>query len=65
MSDNQLDSVKQCIELIRKEWMKLNNTPRSEDEPTRDAAIRIGKKLQCVRMIHLLSDHFGVNHEHQ
>lgn len=53
--------VQECIALIRQEWFELNNLNRGEDESTRDTGIRVGKKLQCVKLINAISNYFGVN----
>jgi len=53
--------VQECIALIRQEWFELNGLRRGEDESTRATGIRVGKKLQCVKLINVISDYFGVN----
>jgi hypothetical protein len=53
--------VQECIGLIRQEWVELNSLWRAEDESTRDTGIRVGKKLQCITLINVISDHFGVD----
>lgn len=53
--------VQECIGLIRQEWFELNDHIRSEDESSRDTGIRVGKKLQCVKLINVISNYFGVN----
>lgn len=50
--------VKEHINLIRQEWVMLNDQDKFEDEL--NSAFWAGRKSQCNRMMALISKHFGI-----
>ena len=46
------------IELLQREWYKLNDASPVVDESPRDIGIRVGRKSELISMIELLKNHY-------
>jgi hypothetical protein len=51
--------VKECIDVCRQEWYRLNNNPKVENDP-RSIGIRIGQKNGVLKCIGEIGKRFGV-----
>ena len=50
--------ARECVDIIRNDWYRLNSIIPSVDETAREAGIRNGAKLQSVNLLHQLSEAF-------
>ena len=55
--------VQEHLDLLRREWYTLNNTPSVEGEAPRDIGLRVGSKSQIIVLMEKIKKHFGVGDE--
>lgn len=54
--------VGECMDIIRQEWFKENNS-EVDRQDTRSVAIHVGKKLGIDASLNAVTKHFGVEYE--
>lgn len=60
-------TIDQCIDALRKEWYRVNNTPDTSTDP-RDIGIRVGTKsglITAMNILHTLYEYELSTHEKQ
>jgi hypothetical protein len=53
----------EAVGVARDRWYELNNAPAVADESPRDVGIRVGRKIELIRLMTELNQHFGLDND--
>lgn len=53
----------EAVRVARDRWYELNNAPVVAEESPRDVGIRVGRKMELIRLMTELNQHFGLDND--